>query len=860
MSTATPRRPRALVIVESPAKAKTIRKILGDGFVVEASFGHIRDLPEGASDAPKHTKGKKVGTLGIDIENGFKPIYVMNAKQRKQVTVLEKAFAEADTLFLATDGDREGEAIAWHLVQVLDPKVPVRRMVFHEITRKAIEAAMSEAREIDAALVEAQETRRIIDRLVGFMVSPVLWKKIGFGLSAGRVQSVALRLLVDRERERMGFCSAEWWDLAGTFGVVGLATGGFEATLATVGGVRIARGDDFDRATGAYKQSKHLLLDGAAAQALAARLANDSFTVAAREDTHYRKSPRAPFTTSSLQQAAAGSLSGFTAKRTMDVAQRLYEKGLITYMRTDSTHLADEAVAGIRQAVDRLYGADYVPSSPRLYQTKVANAQEAHEAIRPAGTDMPTPDSLRAELSDDEYRLYDLIWKRAVACQMTDERGNRTTLTLASSAHGGPSVEFRVSGTTVEFPGFTRAYDEGSDDSEGNPAGENKVLPAVAVGDRLECIGLEPARHITEPRARFTEATLTKRLEELGIGRPSTYAATLETLVGKKYCLKRGTALVPSWSGFAITQLLSDGLPALVDERFTARLEDQLDAISRGDEDRLGVLRRFYDGAGDDPGLASTVECLLGTLDPKEASSVRLPSGIVVRTGKYGPYVVVDGRNVSLPTVDTLAPDELNDVTLAALAAANQLLGACPTTGKPVFMKSGPHGPYVQRGDNADADKARQSLLQGQVPADIDLAMALRLLDLPLTLGVHPTSGVPIVAHVGKHGPYIKCGEESRSLPRGVSPLDVTLDAALALLAEPKRGKGSRGKSASIRSLGVSPLTGKPVDVRDGKYGLYVTDGQTNATLPEGVAPDEVNLEQALGLIAARPPKKRKRR
>ena len=859
MSTVTTRRSRGLVIVESPAKAKTIQKILGEDFVVVASFGHIRDLPEGASDAPQHTKGKQVATLGIDIENGFKPIYVMNTKQRKQVAVLEKAFAEAHTLFLATDGDREGEAIAWHLVQVLAPKVPVRRMVFHEITRKAIEAAMSEAREIDAALVEAQETRRIIDRLVGFMVSPVLWKKIGFGLSAGRVQSVALRLLVDRERERMGFRSAEWWDLAGTFGVAGPAARGFEATLATVGGIRIARGDDFDRATGASKQSKHLLLDGAAAQALAARLASDSFTVTAREDTRLKKSPRAPFTTSSLQQAAAGSLSGFTAKRTMDVAQRLYEKGHITYMRTDSTHLADEAVAGIRQAVERLYGTDYVPSSPRLYQTKVANAQEAHEAIRPAGTDMPTAESLRPELNDDEYRLYDLIWKRTVASQMTDERGNRTTLTVSSTAHGGPSVEFRVSGTTVEFPGFTRAYDEGSEDSEESPAGENKVLPAVAVGDRLECSGLIPERHVTEPRTRYTEASLTKTLEELGIGRPSTFASTLETLVGRNYCRKRGAALVPTWTGFAITQLLADSLPNLVDTGFTARLEEQLDAISRGKLGRLGTLEDFYYGEGT-PGLETTIEELGRSLDPKQASSVTLPSGIVVRIGKHSPYVVANGRNYSLPTEDILAPDELNDETLLTLVASNQPLGTCPTTGKTIYKKTGPFGAYVQRGENDDGEKKTTSLLKGQKPADVDLAMALKLLELPRGLGTHPDSGEPVVVVVGKHGPYIKCGAESRSLVPGLTPLEVTLGEALALLAQPKPGRGSKAKSAPLRSLGDSAVTGKPVEVRHGKYGPYVTDGKTNATLPKDVAPDAVTLEEALGLIAARPPKKRKRR
>ena len=858
MSSRTVRRPRALVIVESPAKAKTIQKILGEGFTVEASYGHVRDLPEGAAEAPRHSKGKKVARLGIDIENGFEPLYVMSAKQRKQVDVLRKALAKADLLYLATDGDREGEAIAWHLVRVLEPKVPVRRMVFHEITRKAILTALDATREIDMALVEAQETRRIVDRLVGYTVSPVLWKKIASGLSAGRVQSVALRLLVERERERMAFRSSEWWDLIGSFGKSGRPGGGFRATLVSVGGVRIARGSDFDRETGTLQKTGHLLLDGEAAAALGARLGGETFTVVSRDDIPFRKAPSAPFTTISLQQAAAGSLGGFTVKRTMDVAQKLYEKGHITYMRTDSTHLADEAVESIRSSIERTYGAAYVPASPRVYRSKVANAQEAHEAIRPAGSTMPAPESLRAELADDEYRLYDLIWRRTMASQMTDQLGKRSTVTIASTSRTGPAVEFRVSGTTVEFDGFTKALASDAADDGNDPAEETAMLPAIDVGDTLECGRIEPTPHATEPRPRFTEATLTKMLETLGIGRPGTYAATLEKLKGKTYCLKRGSALVPTWTAFAIEQLLARGLPHLVDERFTAQLEEELDAISRGTGDRLEMLRRFYHGPGDRglEALLADVEC---SVDPRTASAVALPSGIVVRTGKYRPYVVIDGHHCSLPTEDILAPDELTEEKLQSLIAASAALGICPATGKPVFKKTGPHGPYVQRGENDDPEKKRQSLLEGQSPAEVDLAMALRLLDLPRTLGSHPSSGVPVVVMVGSYGPYVRCGEESRSLPRGLSPLEATLDDALTLLAQPKSAKGGKGTRASLHTLGASPVTGKPVEVRQGKYGPYVTDGTTHATLPKDLGPEEVSLEQALALIAARPKKPRKR-
>ena len=799
MSTTAARRPRALVVVESPAKAKTIQKILGDGFTVMASYGHVRDLPGGGADAPRHSKGKHVARLGVDIEGGFEPLYVMSAKQRKQVDLLRKALTNADVLYLATDGDREGEAIAWHLLEVLEPTVPVRRMVFHEITRKAILAALDDTREIDMALVDAQETRRIVDRLVGYSVSPLLWKKIGSGLSAGRVQSVALRLLVDRERERRAFRSSEWWDLAGSFGPTGGPGDGFAATLHAVGGVRVARSSDFDRETGTLLKAGPLLLDGEAAAALGDRLCRETFTVVSRDDTPFRKAPPAPFTTISLQQAAAGSLGGFTVKRTMDVAQRLYEKGHITYMRTDSTNLADEAIESIRSCVERTYGAEFVPSSPRLYRTKVANAQEAHEAIRPAGTAMPAPESLASELDDEERRLYDLIWRRTLACQMTDKRGVRSTVTIASTSRTGPAAEFRANGTTIEFDGFAKAFAGDSDDDGLDPAETSAVLPALLPGDMIECVSLEPSCHTTQARPHYTEASLVKTLESLGVGRPGTYAATLEKLKTKTYCLKRGSALVPTWTALAIEQLLARGLPHLVDDTFTARLEEQLDAIARGEIDRLGCLERFYFGEGT-PGLEAMLAELLRSVDPRQASSVTLPSGIVVRIGKHGPYVEVSGTNYSLPSEDVLEPAFLTPESLADLVAANAPLGICPTTGKPVFRKSGPHGPYVQRGENADPEKQRQSLLEGQSPAEVDLAMALRLLDLPRSLGSHPSSGAAVVALSGPHGPYVRCGEETRSLPRGLSPLEVTLDEALGLLAQPKGGKRPTRKKTSVDS------------------------------------------------------------
>lgn len=841
---------KKLVIVESPAKAKTISKILGSDYIVEASYGHVRDLPDAAKDVPKDLRDQKWATLGVDVANGFKPLYVVSQKKQKRVAALKQALAQSDALYLATDGDREGEAIAWHLVELLEPTVPVYRLVFHEITRPAIEAALANARSIDADLVHAQETRRIVDRLVGYMVSPLLWHKIAFGLSAGRVQSVALRLLVERERERMAFRSARWWALTGDFQASAPNENSFTAALTAVGGVRLARSGDFDPSTGRLDQSDLLLLDRDAAVALRDRLARESFAVMAREDEPYKASPKPPFTTSSLQQEASRKLSGFTAKRTMDVAQRLFEAGYITYMRTDSTHVADEAVAGIRAAVERLYGKEYVPTSPRHYQTKVANAQEAHEAIRPAGTDMRSPESLRPELGDDEFRLYELIWKRTVASQMADTRGQSTTLKLVSTSTTGPAAVFHVAGRTIAFAGFARAYVEGSDDPEGDLAAKESILPAVAVGDRIDCRGLEAHSHDTQPRARYTEASLTKKLEQLGIGRPSTYASIIDTLLAKEYCRKRGTALVPTWTGFAITQLMTDGLPHLVDYEFTAQLEEQLDAISRGTQDKLEFLVRFYGGDGGQ-GLEELLANLERLINPRTACSVTLPSGIVVRIGKYGPFVAVDGKNLSLPPEDRLAPDELTAEFLATLAAGDEPLGVCPNTGKPIYKKTGRFGAYVQLGQKDDADKKTCPLLKNMTIDDVDLALALRLLELPRTLGLHPENNAPVVALIGKHGPYIRCGEETRTLPSSLSPLDVTLTQAWELLAQAKTsGKGARGKAATIRTVGISPATGKPIEIKDGKFGLYVTDGKTNATLPKGTPPESVTLEQAVEMLA----------
>ena len=863
---------KPLVIVESPAKAKTIRGYLGRDYIVEASVGHIRDLPHGADEIPKDLKKESWAKIGVNVDQDFEPLYVVSPDKKKQVSKLKDLLAGASALYLATDEDREGEAISWHLTEVLKPKVAVHRLVFHEITRKAILESLEHPRTINEALVNAQETRRIVDRLYGYEVSPLLWKKVGPRLSAGRVQSVAVRLLVDRERQRMAFRSGTWWDLTGRFAGPGSAgaAAAFEARLSTLDGRPIAKGSDFDAATGTLKKEGVVLLDETAARALATRLADETFTVASREDKPFTQRPSAPFTTSTLQQEANRKY-GFTARRTMQVAQGLYENGHITYMRTDSTSLAAEAVTAIRRAVETLYGGDHLPSAPRAYQTKVANAQEAHEAIRPAGSGMPTPDSLRGELDGDALRLYELIWKRTIACQMADARGQQTTLTVTSSTASGPAAVFQAGGKTIEFPGFLRAYVEGSDDPAADLADKETILPPLAVGARVDCRGLEALSHTTQPPARYTEATLTKALEERGIGRPSTYAATIDTILRREYCRKRGNALVPTWVGFAVSQLLVEHLPALIDYQFTAQMEEDLDAISRGEGEKLSYLRKFYFGNGR-PGLKDLLADSVDRIDPRTASSIQIPAavpgreGIVVRVGRYGPFIERDGVRCSLPPEDTLAPDELTpdkcEELLAHAALAEQPLGVDPDTGKPVFKKTGRFGPYVQLGTADDAEKPKMSsLLKGMSLEDLDLATALRLLSLPRTLGPHPESGAAVEARNGKFGPYVTCDGETRSLPADVSPLDVTLEQALELLAQPKlRGKRSFG-AAALKSLGPSPVTGKPVELRSGRYGPYVADGTTNASLPKTADPATITLEQALELLAARaaagPPQKR---
>ena len=744
--------------------------------------------------------------------------------------------------------------------------MPVHRLVFHEITKQAIGRSLEQPREIDLALVEAQETRRLVDRIFGYGLSPLLWKKIAPKLSAGRVQSVAVRMLVERENKRIEFRSGTWWDLEGTFAGSTDGSISFQAKLATLGGRPLAKGADFDPADGRLKNENALLLDETAARALSDRLGRESFVVESRDDRPFTRKPGAPFTTSSLQQEASRRYS-FAPKRTMTAAQRLYENGFITYMRTDSTFLAQEAVDAVRRAIVARYGADHLSPAPREFATKVANAQEAHEAIRPAGTEMPTPEALKDRISGDELKVYELIWKRTMACQMADARGQQSTLTLTSAVSTanansvGPVATFTASGRTIEFPGFLRANVEGSDDPDAELTERETLLPPLAAGDDVGCQELTANSHSTQPPGRYTEATLIKALEEHGIGRPSTYAATIETILERGYALKRGTALVPTWLSFAVSKLLEEHLPQLVDYSFTQKMELDLDAISRGEGKRLDYLRRFYFGLRED-GLKSVIDSLIAAVDPKAAGTIRVREGIVVRIGKYGPYIDHEAKKVSLPDVAALAPDELTPEKVRELLAASQLaqepLGTCPITGKPVFIKVGKHGPYVQRSTNDDPEKKQVSLPKGMAPESVDLATALKLLELPRTLGLHSGSGEPITAQIGRHGPYIACRTETRSLPDDLSPLDVTLPQALELLAQPKTGgKRARGKAAAIRTLGNSPVTSTPIEIKDGKYGIYVTDGTTNATLPKPADPGAVTLQQALELLAARAARKK---
>ena len=837
--------PKRLVIVESPAKARTIAGFLGPDFVVESSVGHIRDLPDSAAEIPEKYKGESWARLGVDVENGFEPLYVVDPDKRKTVAQLRKQLADADELLLATDEDREGEAIAWHLLEVLNPKVPARRMVFHEITRDAIERALDETRDVDERLVDAQESRRILDRLYGYEVSPVLWKKVMRGLSAGRVQSVATRLVVERERERMAFRAAEWWDLLATFD-----PDSFEARLVSVDGQRVAQGRDFGPDGKLRGDARPL--DEAAARGLVERLEGASFEVARVERKPYVRRPSPPFMTSTLQQEASRKLR-YSAQTTMRLAQRLYENGYITYMRTDSTTLSESALTAAREQVTSLFGAAYVPPQPRRYERKVKNAQEAHEAIRPSGDRFRTPQDVRAELSPDEHALYELIWMRTIASQMKDAQGQTVSLRIAADSSAGEAVEFGASGTVITFRGFLAAYEEGRDD-DGPAKGddEERRLPNLSEGDSVELRALEPQGHETSPPARYTEATLVRTLEELGIGRPSTYASILGTILDRGYVFKRGTALVPAFLAFSVVALLEQHFGRLVDYDFTARMEDDLDRIAAGDEHRVEWLGRFYFGDGSG-GLHELVSDL-GAIDAREINSLEIGDGIVLRVGRYGPYLERDGQRASVP--EELAPDELTlerAEELLAQPSGDRELGSDPETGLPIVARTGRYGPYVTEVLPEEAkEKPRTASLFKTMSLDtVTLEDALRLLQLPRVVGV-AEDGEEVVARNGRYGPYVQKEKESRSLESEEQLFTIDLPGALALLAQPRQRRGQRAATKPLRELGADPVGGKDIVLKEGRFGPYVTDGETNASLRKGDDPETITLDRAVELLAER--------
>ena len=890
---------KPLVIVESPAKAKTIAGFLGSGFVVESSIGHIRDLPRSAADIPESMRGQAWAKLGVDVDNGFTPLYVVANEKKAHVAKLKALVKDAGELYLATDEDREGESIAWHLLEVLKPKVPVKRMVFHEITKSAIQRAVEESRDLDRDLVDAQECRRILDRLYGYEVSPVLWKKIMPGLSAGRVQSVATRLIVERERARMRFHSAGYWDLTGLFATPGNDT--FSATMVGLNGVRLATGKDFGSDGLLGTNANVVALDQPGAEGLVEALAGVPFVVRSMEEKPYRRAPYAPFMTSTLQQEAGRKLR-FSSQRTMSIAQRLYENGFITYMRTDSTNLSETAIAAARAQVVQLYGKDYLPDAPRLYAKKVKNAQEAHEAIRPAGESFRTPAEVERALNNDEFKLYELIWMRTVASQMNDARGTSAQVRLGATTTRGDDVEFSASGKVITFPGFLRAYVEGADDPEAELEDREVRLPHVAVGDPLRVKEMRSDGHTTQPPARYTEASLVKALEDLGVGRPSTYASIISTVQNRGYVWKKGTALIPSYTAFAVIGLLEQHFGDLVDYAFTARMEDDLDAIANGDAQATPWLTRFYFGGGEDgttgasipakplvggprPGLKSMVNDRLGDIDAAEINTILLGTDdegreIVVRPGRYGPYVKRGEDTASIP--EDLPPDELTVERATQYLAApkgDRVVGSDPASGLPIFAKAGRFGPYVQLGNvelltaqmpepvqeftvkglpkkpkKAEAPKPRTaSLFQTMTVDDVTLEQALQLLTLPRVVGVDPATADEVVASNGKFGPYLRKGTDSRSLTTEEQLLTVTLDEALAIYAQPKTfGRRSAAPKAPMATFGDDPASGQPIVMKEGRFGLYVTDGTTNASLRRGDDPETVTAERVQELLAER--------
>ncbi len=863
---------KPLIIVESPAKARTIAKFLGPDYVVESSIGHIRDLPPSAAEIPKQYKGKPWARLGINVDNDFEPLYIVPQEKKKQVATLKKKLAGASELYLATDEDREGEAIAWHLVEVLKPKVPVKRMVFHEITDSAIAHALQAPRDIDKRLVAAQETRRILDRLVGYEVSPVLWKKLRPKLSAGRVQSVATRLIVAREKARMRFVESAFCGLEATLKKIDEATA-FTAKLAELDGSKVAIGKDFDPETGELK-TKALVLDHEQAHALAGELGDAEFTVSEVNEKPFTNRPYPPFMTSTLQQEAGRKLR-FNARRTMRIAQSLYENGYITYMRTDSLTLSREALSAARHQVRELYGNEYLPDQPRVYRSKSKSAQEAHEAIRPAGDRFRTPASLRSVLEADQFKLYDLIWKRTMASQMKDALGVRTQVRIEAPTAERGMATFATSGKVITFAGFLRAYVAGSDDPEAELADQEKILPQLSQGEALDVEGLEPSSHTTQPPARYTEASLVKELEARGIGRPSTYASIIQTIQDRGYVWNKSQALVPTFTAFAVTRLLERNLPDLVDYDFTARMEDELDAIALGESEAAPWLNDFYFGVADaDNGRRQIMRMGLRALvasgeniEPREASRITIgqtPDGerVVVRVGRYGPYIQIGESEVRASIPDDMPPDELTlerALEMVAKAAeGDKVLGKDPATGKPVYVKSGRFGPYIQLGEREDGgDKPKMaSLWKSMEPETVTLEQAVMLLSFPREVGPHPETGEIITVQDGRYGPYVKMGAETRSLESQEQLATITLDEAVAKLKEPKRGRGS-GAASVIADLGTHPENGEKIQVKNGRFGPYVTDGTVNATVPKGSDPEKVDLEQAVELLARREEKLR---
>ncbi len=877
-----------MVIVESPTKARKIAPYLGSDYVVESSRGHVRDLPRGAADVPAKYKGQAWARLGVDVDNDFEPLYIITPDKKATVSELKSLLKDVDELYLATDPDREGEAIAWHLLEALKPKVPVRRMVFHEVTEQAIRAAAENTRDLDLNLVDAQETRRILDRLYGYEVSPVLWKKVMPKLSAGRVQSVATRIIVERERERMRFTSASYWDIAAVMDVGDAdpeaTPRSFPARLTMVDGARLATGRDFGPDGRLKEQSQDVrVLDEAEANRLAEALADREFTVVSVEEKPYTRRPYAPFMTSTLQQEAGRKLR-FSSERTMRVAQRLYENGYITYMRTDSTTLSESALAAARSQATELYGAEYVADKPRQYTRKVKNAQEAHEAIRPAGEVFRTPGAVAGELESDEFQLYELIWQRTIASQMADAKGTTMSVKIAGTAASGEECVFSASGRTITFPGFLKAYVESVDTEAGGEADDKQSrLPRLVKDQSLTATELRPDSHATSPPSRYSEPSLVSKLEELGIGRPSTYASIIKTIQDRGYVWKKGSALVPSWVAFSVVGLMERHFERLVDYYFTAAMEDELDRIAAGEEERTEWLSRFYFGNGKDDdsssigslgGLKKLVGSGVEDIDAREINSIPMfrdneGRQVYVRVGRYGPYLEreVDGQSQRANLPEDLPPDELTVEVAEKLFATPQegrVLGTDPETGHEIVVKEGRFGPYVtevlpepeESADGKKTGKAKKpkprtaSLFKSMSVEDVTLDDALKLLSLPRVVGTDPETGEEITAQNGRYGPYLKKGSDSRSLSSEEQIFEITLEEALKIYAEPKRRGRQAAAKPPLKELGEDPVSGKPIVVKDGRFGPYVTDGEYNASLRKSDTVEDLTPERAAELLA----------